>query len=74
MKIASKRLVNIEPHELEFTGKAEDIFDEVANNGFLSMFDMLIEKHFHKKTPTFEEVNTWVAKNEKMIIAECCDF
>ena len=68
MKIATE----IEPNEIEFEGKAQDIVDDVADRGFLSSFDALLENAFRGKTPTVKEVSTWVVKHKKMIMDECC--
>ena len=68
MKIA----VNIAPNEIEFEGKAQDIVDEVADTGFLSSFDAVLEDAFRGKTPTVKEVSQWVVKHKKMIMDECC--
>ena len=67
MKIATE----VEPNEIEFEGKAQDIVDDVASRGFLSSFDALVEDAFRGKTPTVEEVSNWVVKHKKMIIDEC---
>ena len=68
MKIA----VSIAPNEIEFEGKAQDIVDEVADNGFLSSFDAVLEDAFRGKTPSVKEVSQWVVKHKKMIMDECC--
>ena len=68
MKIA----VSIAPNEIEFEGKAQDIVDEVADTGFLSSFDAVLEDAFRGKTPTVKEVSQWVVKHKKMIKDECC--
>ena len=60
------------PCEIEFEGKAQDIVDEVTDSGFLSSFDAVLEDAFRGKTPTVKEVSTWVVKNKKMIMDECC--
>jgi hypothetical protein len=67
MKIA----VSIAPNEIEFEGKAQDIVDEVADTGFLSSFDAVLEDAFRGKTPTVKEVSAWVVKHKKMIMDEC---
>lgn len=67
MKIATE----VEPNEIEFEGKAQDIVDDVADRGFLSSFDALLENAFRGKTPTVKEVSTWVVKHKKMIVDEC---
>ena len=60
------------PCDIEFEGKAQDIVDEVANTGFLSSFDAVLEDAFRGKTPTVKEVSDWVVKHKKMIMDECC--
>ena len=67
MKIA----VSITPNEIDFEGKAQDIVDDVADRGFLSSFDAVLEDAFRGKTPTVKEVSQWVVKHKKMIMNEC---
>lgn len=67
MKIA----INITPNEIDFEGKAQDIVDDVADRGFLSSFDAVLEDAFRGKTPTVKEVSQWVVKHKKMIKNEC---
>ena len=67
-----KIVTEVEPNAIEFDDKAQDIVDDVADSGFLSSFDALLEDAFHGKTPTVKEVSTWVVKHKKMIMDECC--
>ena len=66
-----KIVTEVEPNNIEFDGKAQDIVDDVAGRGFLSSFDALLEDAFRGKTPTVKEVSTWVVKHKKMIADEC---
>ena len=66
-----KIVTEVEPNNIEFDGKAQDIVDDVADRGFLSSFDALLEDAFRGKTPTVKEVSQWVVKHKKMIKNEC---
>ena len=67
-----KIVTEVAPNEIEFEGKAQDIVDEVADNGFLSSFDAVLEDAFRGRTPTVKEASAWVVKHKKMIMNECC--
>lgn len=67
-----KIITEIAPCDIKFDYDAQDIVDDVADNGFLSSFDALLEDAFRGKAPTVKEVSAWVIKNKKMIMDECC--
>lgn len=67
-----KIVTDIEPNSIEFDYDAQLIVDEVAESGFLSSFDALLEHAFRNKKPTVKEVSDWVVKHKKMIMDECC--